>query len=280
MNKSDALIESKSLRESVINKVDVLDKVKSLQMLPDDIHITVEMAAIYFEVERKIIEKTVQRNRDELELDGLKVLSGKRLSDFKSASGINSRTPSLTLIPRRAILRMGMLLRDSEVAKLVRSYLLDNEKDTRETNIVQIPTELNLLGQISDAISQSFKAMVTIQNELSETKKEVHETKEENKLLKAEIDDVKNGLVDVNAPLRTQFNDAVRSYAKQSGLDWNAAYNQIYDLINKQYHVNIRKRWENRLEKGEKVKLVDIVEELNLLVPGIRLAKTLAGVAV
>jgi regulator of replication initiation timing len=277
--KSDVFIESKSLRESVINRIEVLDRVKNLFLLPDDLHVTVDMAANYYEVEASIIQKTISRNRVELELDGMKVLSGKRLADFKSASGIVSRAPSITLIPKRAILRMGMLLRDSEVAKAVRTNLLDLEEESKPKNLVQIPTELNLLGQISDAIQQSFKAMVNIQTELTETKKEVHEAKEENKQLKQEIDDVKNGMVDVNAPLRSQFNDAVRSYAKQRGIDWNAAYNNVYDTLGKQYHVNFRKRWENRVEKGEKVKLVDIVEELNLLVPAIRLAKTMAGVA-
>lgn len=270
-NKGDALIESKTLRESVIYRVEVLEKVKNLSTLPDDIHVTVEMAATYYEVETNIIQKTISRNRDELELDGLKVLSGKRLADFKSATNFTSKAPSLTLIPRRAMLRIGMLLQVSEVAKSVRSYLLDAEQ---KPNVVQIPTELNLLGQISEAISQSFKAMVSIQQELSETKKEVQETRQENKHLQDEINDVRNGLVDINLPLRTQFNDAVKLYKGKNQLDWDKAYNNIYSILGKQEGINIKLRAERR-----RVRPIDIIEELNLLVPAIRLAKTLAGLA-
>ena len=46
--------------------------------------------------------------------------------------GLSSKTQrSLRLIPRRAILRIGMLLRDSHVAKTVRSYLLNVEEEAR-----------------------------------------------------------------------------------------------------------------------------------------------------
>lgn len=38
----------------------------------------------------------------------------------------------ILLFTRRAILRVGMLLRDSEVAKEVRTYLLNVEHDTQE----------------------------------------------------------------------------------------------------------------------------------------------------
>lgn len=50
MSISDSLIESKSLRESVIVRTDVLDKVKELMMLPDGIHTSMEMTADYYAV--------------------------------------------------------------------------------------------------------------------------------------------------------------------------------------------------------------------------------------
>lgn len=132
MTKSDAFIESKSLRESVIGHTEVLDKVKGLTMLPDDLHITVQMAADYFEVSPKTIESLIHANRDEIESDGLKVLKGEELKKYASLFGkeasISPKTSQFTIIPRRAILRMGMLLRDSEVAKQVRTYLLNLEE--------------------------------------------------------------------------------------------------------------------------------------------------------
>lgn len=126
-----ALIESPTLRESVINKTYILDKVKKLSMLPDDLHISVEMAAEYYEVGKEAINSCIKDNREELETDGLKVLKGNELSEFvksfKDMTNISNKTRSFTIIPRRAILRIGMLLRDSVVAQTVRSYLLDVE---------------------------------------------------------------------------------------------------------------------------------------------------------
>ncbi|BFH71899.1 hypothetical protein J27TS7_08200 [Paenibacillus dendritiformis] len=123
-----ALLESKTLRESVIDRVGVLDKVKKLAMLPDDIHTNIELTAEYYEVGVKAIESLIYDHREELESDGLRVLTGSELSSFKKESQIKSRASSLTIIPRRAILRIGMLLRDSIIAQTVRSYLLDAEQ--------------------------------------------------------------------------------------------------------------------------------------------------------
>ncbi len=45
-----ALLESHALRVEQMGRVDVLDKVKSLVMLPDGIHVRTEDVACYFEV--------------------------------------------------------------------------------------------------------------------------------------------------------------------------------------------------------------------------------------
>ncbi|WP_438446825.1 hypothetical protein [Gorillibacterium sp. sgz5001074] len=290
MIKSDILIESKSLRESVIDKTYVLDKVKKLIMLPDDIHMTVEMLATYYEVTPDAIRQLAVRKKDELESDGMKTLRGKELSDIKSLCGLSRNIGRLMLFTRRSALRVGMLLEESEVAKVVRDVLLDNvapNGNEASTNVVQIPTELNILGQLSDAISQSYKAMLQIQSQIAEADKKADEANkmaaeanEKNKELIAELDDIKKGMVNVDVPLRTQFNDAVRKYARRHSLEWEDAYNNIYSVLAKQNHVDLKKRLQNKIERGEKAKMVDVVEELNLLVPAIRLAKTMAGVAI
>jgi restriction system protein len=56
---------------------------------------------------------------------------GQELTDMKSACGIRSRARSLALFDRRTLLNVAMLLRDSEVARQVRRYLLDTEQAVR-----------------------------------------------------------------------------------------------------------------------------------------------------
>ncbi|WP_406270729.1 restriction endonuclease [Streptomyces sp. NBC_00191] len=122
-----ALLESKSLRTSVATHTDVLDKVKALSLLPDGMHVTTAMVAAYFQVGINAVRSLVLDHREEIEANGYRVLSGAELSSFKELSGIQSHTPSLALFSRRAVLNVAMLLRDSEVARQVRTYLLDME---------------------------------------------------------------------------------------------------------------------------------------------------------
>ncbi|WP_237699869.1 hypothetical protein [Alicyclobacillus acidocaldarius] len=134
---TDLLLEVRELRDRLADRTDVLEKVKALVLLPDDLHATVEMVADYYEVGVEAIKSLIKDHRDELISDGLKVLSGLELKDFarsfedQASFGLSSKIRTLTLIPRRAILRIGMLLRDSQVAKTVRTYLLNVEEGAR-----------------------------------------------------------------------------------------------------------------------------------------------------
>jgi restriction system protein len=129
-----ALLESKSLRSSVLERTDVLDRVKALSLLPDGMHVTTAMVAAYFEVAETVINNLLSRHRQELESNGLRVLRGSDLHEFQelnlsssSEGGYPQRRSSLAVWSRRTILNVAMLLRDSQVARQVRVYLLDME---------------------------------------------------------------------------------------------------------------------------------------------------------
>lgn len=142
------------------------------------------------------------------------------------------------------------------------------------SNVLQIPTELNTIGQLLEITNHQFKALVNIQQKLEDTSKVAEDAIKQTNELQREVNDVKSGLVDVNIPLRTQFNDAVKVYKGKQQLNWDKAYNSVYSIVSKQHRVNIKLRAERRGKKP-----IDIIEELNLLVPAIRIAKTLAGLA-
>lgn len=129
------LIESRTARQQYGNRIDVLDKVRAVPFLPDDMHVTTEGVAVFFGADAKTIEKLVERNRDELEANGFRILEGQQLTDMKSVCGIRSRARSLALFDRRTLLNVAMLLRDSEVARQVRRYLLDSEQAVRAIEI-------------------------------------------------------------------------------------------------------------------------------------------------
>ena len=159
MTKEIDLMENKEMRDSLVERLDVLDKVGSLLLLDELQMATTEQVAKYFSTEGKpitedVIKKLVERNRDEIESDGYKValkeelttnLLGDKLSLKTKRGGFNilddngevvasGSNKGIALFPKRAILRVGMLLRDSEVAKELRTQLLNVVETVAETN--------------------------------------------------------------------------------------------------------------------------------------------------
>lgn len=137
------LTESKSMREEYIKDeyYDILDKIKAIPYLTKDMVVTVEQVSNYYEVTKKAIDTVILRNREELEEDGIMVLKGEELKDFKQLLTdlhgedqlpIGKRTPNLTVLTKRAMLRIGMLLTTSPIAKEVRTHLLNCEEETTQ----------------------------------------------------------------------------------------------------------------------------------------------------
>lgn len=128
-------------RDELATRTDVLDRVGALRTLPDDMHVTTEMVAEFFSVPRDTVAQLVSRNRDELDSDGYRVVTRGSFEGTYNVS-VPSSASRIALFPRRAVLRVGMLLRDSETAKDVRSYLLDVESKDIATVTFLIPKNL------------------------------------------------------------------------------------------------------------------------------------------
>ncbi|MGW6454984.1 hypothetical protein ACWF94_03515 [Streptomyces sp. NPDC055078] len=131
------LTESRTMRAQTAGRVEVLDKVKALALLPDGIHATTEIVASYYEVDVEAIKSVVRRNSEELSENGMRKLTGSDLREFKrAAEGQSDPLPininSLRLFTRRAILNVGQLLTESDVARRVRTYLLEVEESATE----------------------------------------------------------------------------------------------------------------------------------------------------
>ncbi|MFF0385207.1 restriction endonuclease [Streptomyces sp. NPDC004286] len=131
------LLESRTLRTSVLDRTEVLDRVKTLSLLPDGLHVTTAMVATYFGVTVEAVRQLTRRHREELAANGMVVLRGADLRTFESDNvslslgSYPQARRSLTVYSRRAVLNIAMLLRDSEVARQVRAYLLDVEQASR-----------------------------------------------------------------------------------------------------------------------------------------------------
>ena len=127
------LTESKSARENQLAQIneeratEVLNKIKSLYFAlwkGEGIATTEEMSDFY-EVEAPTIRQIRQRHSEEFSSDGVKTLRGQDFKDVRDTLSLTYRQSSITVWTPRAALRLGMLLRDSIVAKQVRTSLLD-----------------------------------------------------------------------------------------------------------------------------------------------------------
>lgn len=177
-----ALLESRALRVEQMGRVDVLDKVKSLVMLPDGIHVRTEDVARYFEVSTATVRRLIDRHRSELAENGMRVLRGAELQSFHSdmmslwgdegAESYPQAAARLRVHTRRTVLNIAMLLRDSDIARCVRTYLLDAEQDLRagyaslehrvtrvESCLAGVGSALQELGPVLDRMSHRLDSL-------------------------------------------------------------------------------------------------------------------------
>lgn len=145
------LVTNKALREQNIDRIYILNKVKALMTIPKTDYVTSQMVANYYEVPYDTIKKAVMRHREELVEDGLRcmnaedflkgsrvphkveVFHGYKHVTFENDLELDLPNRGMMIYPRRAVLRIGMLLRDSEIAKAVRNALLDATEERIDT---------------------------------------------------------------------------------------------------------------------------------------------------
>ncbi|WP_349916938.1 phage antirepressor KilAC domain-containing protein [Bacillus cereus] len=150
-------------REKYIQRIEVLSKVKELLLLPRLEMATTKQVATFYEVGIEAIKSISKRHRVELESDGFVFMSYK---DVKNQTVQDEPIKSHGVAPRgsnmftkRAILRVGMLLRDSDTAKEVRMQLLNIEEHaTNEQRTHEIDKDGLLLLDIiraKDPIKQA-----------------------------------------------------------------------------------------------------------------------------
>ncbi len=127
------LIESKTARDNQLAQIEseqateILNKIKSLYFaLWFGTSTTVtEQVAEFYEVPEHNLRKLLKCHRSEFTSDGLKAIRGKALKDARDLWSLPSKTSQVTVWTPRAVLRAGMLMRESEVAKAVRTSLLN-----------------------------------------------------------------------------------------------------------------------------------------------------------
>ena len=190
------ILESRAMRQQLCTdqNVCVLDRIGNLVILQGTDWATAEDVAAFFQVQLKTLHKIIERHKDEFVEDGYRVLSKKEL---KNVHDVHFEIPNrgLAIFPRRAILRLGMLLCDSVVAKLVRSYLLNAEEqlDMRshdrqalmrmaqqlDRHAVQLIENADELKGHAERLCSQTRMITVIVNEIYRNRDKIQEVKTE-----------------------------------------------------------------------------------------------------
>lgn len=271
------IIESIEERNSLAEHLEVLERVKKLFLLPGTGCITVKQVAEFYEVGSETIQSVYKDHRSEFELDGVKntrqsevlnVLEGQldrsrtKVAVIAKADGKIYEIPNrgLKLFPRRAVLRVGMLLRDSKVVREVRTQLLNIEdKATSEIKVQSITEEQQLIFDIGKAYVEgdmdSFaKATMAYKNFLS----------------RHAMDIQKNGKIVSDEKLgwqkRNQLNAAMRQLSRSTGIPVYSIWNELYSNLEFGCRICVKKRGNPPyIQYLEEKEWGDVVNRFNMM---------------
>jgi len=250
------LIDDRALRAQLTERVEVLDRVKELLLLPNMEMYTMQQIADYYESAFETVASCVKRNREELNGDGLmlakpdfwkvqnelsKVASGRGWVEYRLDEDVTIRVPNggVLLFPKRAVLRIGMLLRDSEVAKEVRTQLLNTFETAVEVMpeevVAPIADEQELLMNVAKAFTSgdaqeimfATSAYAAFQN------RHIQQLEADKRVLTTDI---------LNWTDRSRINKAIRILAGRLHANVGMVWNTLYDELLYKHHIALRMR--------------------------------------
>lgn len=246
------IISDRNMRDKCAGHYEVLEKVKKLLLIPGTELATQKQVADYYVVGEKAIETICSRHKDELTMDGFSLKSykeflnirnegietvvGKTIFSFTNGETLTVPNRGLKVFPRRAILRVGMLLRDSEIAKEVRTQLLNiEEKTSTEIKTEDIEEEQKLMLSVGMAVASGDANAVAIAsaNLVAFKNRHIEKLQNDNKALAGEI---------LSWSDRKKLNAGVRQLAAVTGIPFGNMWNELYKNLQYKYGICLKQR--------------------------------------
>lgn len=279
----EEFIDKKDLRDQAIDRVEVLDKVKELFLIPKMELMTTNQVADYYEVDVDTIKKCYMRNKDEVDKDGTYVKTSKDFNalanqkgqdvpfgalaheskgesivvaeevektksgsaTYKFSNGVLLKVPNrgIRCFSKRAVLRIGMLLRDSDVAKEVRTQLLNVfEKTSDEQKAADIEEEQDLYLKYAKAAIEGDK------DDLLFAAQEVFNFKNRHiKMLQEKNDELRQDNQMLAAQIlewseRSKISKAVRVIAGLRKVPFGYVWRDLYQELLYKHHIGLTMR--------------------------------------
>lgn len=290
---SESMVDNHDLRNELIARTEVLDKVKKLLLIPEMNCMTIRQVADYYEVDVDTIKRCCQRNRTEIEGDGVvnktpkifkEILKGTTCSvkNFEQKNGklaiqIDDNTRleipnrGIKCFSKRAILRIGMLLRDSKIAQEVRTQLLNIVEHTAEEKPELLTQDIDDEEKLQAAIGKAFATgdimefATAAQTYTAFQRRHIDRIETSNKLLTAEVLHISD---------RKMFNRVMRKFASTLHISFGVAFSMLYKQLSYRYGIDLKKRGDRKTpyiqyikddewDKVQKV-IVAILEKYNV----------------
>lgn len=256
----DMLFENKEYRNLLAEHFEVLERVKTLILVPNTTFATIKQVADYYEVNQDVIRKLYQRNKEELEEDGVSLktykeilkgrevtvrnLNGKTILEYSNGKVLEIPNRGITIFPRRAILRVGMLLRDSPIAKEVRTQLLNIEEkiSDAEQKIEDINEEEKLMLEVGKAMASGDVIALTIAStKLMDFKNRHIKKLEEDKIILEQDNKLLTGEI-LTWSDRNKLNAGIRKLSKFTNIYYSKLWNELYKQLKYKYSIDVKAR--------------------------------------
>lgn len=248
------IISDREMRDKCVGRYEVLEKVKNLLLLPGTDLMSIDQVADYYEVSSQGIKNLYSQNREEIDGDGTKMLPRdfyngstekstsvevKQTSvtyTFENGQIVTINNRGLKVFSRRAVLRIGMLLQQSKVAREVRNQLLNiEEKTSIETKTEDIEEEQKLMLSVGMAVASGDANAVAIAsaNLVAFKNRHIEKLQNDNKALAGEI---------LSWSDRKKLNAGVRQLAAVTGIPFGNMWNELYKNLQYKYGICLKQR--------------------------------------
>lgn len=220
-------------------------------------------------------------NAQPLVIKNLEQLNGKLVVHVDDNTQIVIPNRGIKMFPKRAVLRIGMLLTQSEVAKQVRTQLLNIFEKTETANPELITSSIteeealyvnlakSIINNNTHDIFAALQDVVDYNNRYRlKIEKQLESATATNKILSTEILTISD---------REMASRVVRCMAQKTGKPYSALWNTIYTHLEYKYSISLKKRrkksYESHIstlkpdEYGKLQKVIAVVAEEHGLNP-------------
>lgn len=254
LRNDDNIINDREIRDRCVGHYEVLEKVKKLLLLPGTELMSINQVADYYEVSVDHIKSLYGANRDEINSDGTEMLprdyyNGSVLNPtsvdrkqtsvtytFEDGQSVTINNRGLKAFSKRAVLRIGMLLQQSSVAREVRTQLLNIESKTPDNiKTEDINEEQRLMLNVGMAYaSGNIEAVMKATTEYNAFQnRHINQLKQDNRALAVGILEWKD---------RRKLNAGVRKLASVTGNGFGQIWGELYKNLQYKYGICLKQR--------------------------------------